>query len=324
MPWKLALAAILGLIAFLVIEAAVEAEPSVEGVQIDAPADLTIGDRFHYVVTLEAETGTKVGLAPGTLPPVFEQIGQPKTSSKSIGNGRSQITLDVEVAAFFPGDLAIPALELDYEEPDGDTGSVQTPAGRVLVNSVLPADGSQPQLRDLKPQMEIGTASSLGTYAAIFAAVLALLLVVVLLIVRSMRKKPAPVLEVVDTTEMGPEDRARTILEAAGARFTSDRDFVAYYGTIAVTMRNYLTERYGFHAFALTTVELRDEMGRRGIDRWQARLVDGLLTQCDAAVYARYMPALERADHDLNAAFEIVEISRPKPLAEPEVAGVSA
>ena len=112
---------------------------------------------------------------------------------------------------------------------------------------------------------------------------------------------------------MGPEDRARAILEAAGAAFATNRDFVAYYGTIAVTVRNYLTERYGFHAFALTTVELRNEMNRRGIDRWQARLVDGLLTQCDSAVYARYMPALERADHDLTAAYEIVEMSRPQP-----------
>ena len=73
------------------------------------------------------------------------------------------------------------------------------------------------------------------------------------------------------------------------------------------------TERYGFHAFALTTTELRNEMNRRGIDRWQSRLIDGLLTQCDAAVYARYVPALERAGHDLTAAFEIVEMSRPQP-----------
>jgi hypothetical protein len=324
MRWKVALAALFGLLAFLLIEAAAEADPSVEGVRVDAPAGITIGDRFHYVVTLEAENGTKLGLAPGSLPSAFQQIGQPKTTSKSAGNGRNLVTFDIEMAAFSTGEITIPPLQLEFQEPGGAQGVVETPASRLLVTSVLPVDGSQPQLKDLKPQLEIGTASSLSTYAAIFAFVLVLLLVVVLLIIRSMRQKPAAVLEVVDTTEMGPEDRARAILDAAGVRFGADRDFVAYYGAIAVTIRNYLTERYGFHAFALTTVELREEMGRRGIDRWQSRLVDGLLTQCDAAVYARYMPALERAEHDLNAAFEIVEISRPKPAEEPEAAGVSA
>ena len=80
---------------------------------------------------------------------------------------------------------------------------------------------------------------------------------------------------------------------------------------MAVTLRNYLTERFGFPAFALTTTEMQDEMVRRGIDRWQARIVGGLLNQCDAVVYARYRPAIERADADLTAAYEIVEMSRP-------------
>jgi hypothetical protein len=318
MRWKLALAALLGILAFTILDAAVEGDPRVEGVRIDAPDRVTIGDRFHYVITLNAVNGTKAGLAPGALPAEFELIGQPKTTSKSIGDGQSEMTLDVEIAAFAIGELQIPPLTLDFEEPDGRKGTVQTPAGRISVSSVLPANGSQIQPRDLKPQLEIGSGNSTGTFLLAMALVLILLAVIVALIIRSMRKKPVPAPVVVDTMEMGPEDRARAILEAAGAEFGRDRDFVAYYGTIAVTVRNYLTERYGFHAFALTTVELRSEMNRRGIDRWQSRLIDGLLTQCDAAVYARYEPALERAGHDLNAAYEIIEMSRPKPEPERE------
>jgi hypothetical protein len=57
-------------------------------------------------------------------------------------------------------------------------------------------------------------------------------------------------------------------------------------------------------------------MIRLGVDRWQVRVAGGLLAQCDAVVYARYRPAAERADADLTAAYEIVEMSRPEP--EPE------
>jgi hypothetical protein len=322
MRWKLILAALFGIIAFAVFDAAVEAEPSVEGAEVQAPARITVGDRFHFVITLNALNGTRLGVAPGTLPPAFELIGQPRSSTRSAGDGQSQIILDIEIAAFSPGDLVIPPLTLDYEEPDGTRGTVQTPGTRILISSVLPAGGGQVALRDLKPQLEIGVGNAAGTYLAALAAVLIALAVVIALVVRSMRRKPAPVVEVIDTTELGPEDRARVLLEAAGAVFEKDRDYVAYYGAIAVTVRKYLTERYGFHAFALTTSELRNEMNRRGIDRWQSRLIDGLLTQCDAAVYARYVPALERAGHDLNAAFEIVEMSRPKP--EPEAAAEEA
>lgn len=318
MRWRVVFAALLGMIALSI--SPLQAEPEVTGLEVKAPDRVTVGDRFHYVVTLEAENGTEIGLAPGSLPPEFQLVTTPKTSSKSIGDGRSRLTFDMEIAAFAPGDLAIPPLELDYKEPGGGTGTVVTPSTRIVVASVLPADGGEIMVRDLKPQLEIGSASAVGIFIAALVAVLIALSVVVTLIVRSMRPKLVPVAVVLDTGEMGPEDRARAILEAAGAVFARDRDFVEYYGKIAVTIRNYLTERYGFHAFALTTTELRVEMNRRGIDRWQARLVDGLLTQCDSAVYAGYMPALERADHDLTAAFEIVEMSRPEPepAAEPE------
>jgi hypothetical protein len=113
---------------------------------------------------------------------------------------------------------------------------------------------------------------------------------------------------------MSPEDSARLVLDKTGAAFGADDDFVAYYRSIGVTVRTYLTERHGFPAFALTTRELESEMLRRGLDRWQVRVAGGLLTQCDSVVYAHYRPAHERADADLTAAYEIVEMSRP---AEP-------
>lgn len=53
-------------------------------------------------------------------------------------------------------------------------------------------------------------------------------------------------------------------------------------------------------------------MTSHGVDRWQARLVSGLLDRCDRAVYARQYPDPASADHDLTVAFEIVELSRPR------------
>lgn len=300
----------------------IHAEPTITEVEVQAPDAITVGDRFHLIIRAEAVEGADLSISPGSLPFEFEVTNTPDPTTRSLGNDRIEVTFDLEIAVFVPGDVPIPPIPIDYSEPGGETGSVLTPASLIIVNSVLPV-GEPLNPKPLKPQLEIGTASSIGVLVAALAAVLAALAIVLFLIYRSMRPKPVPAL--VLTADMGPEDRARAILEAAGVAFARDRDFVAYYGVIAVTIRNYLTERYGFHAFALTTRELSAEMGRRGIDRWQARLVNGLLTQCDAAVYARYTPALDRADLDLTASFEIVEMSRPKPVVEapePEAVGV--
>jgi hypothetical protein len=116
----------------------------------------------------------------------------------------------------------------------------------------------------------------------------------------------------------GPEDLARVDLDKAGVSFGTDGDLVGYYSSIGTTVRGYLTERYGFPAFALTTRELETEMLNRGLNRWQVRVAVGLLQQCDAVVYASYRPAPERADADLTAAYEIVEISRPEEYAPAE------
>ena len=77
-------------------------------------------------------------------------------------------------------------------------------------------------------------------------------------------------------------------------------------------VRTYLAARFWFNATALTTRELRERFDAAGIGRWQARLADGLLERCDAAVYARARPDPASADHDLTVAYEIVELSRPR------------
>ena len=96
-------------------------------------------------------------------------------------------------------------------------------------------------------------------------------------------------------------------LLAGGAGALLDSDPVAAYRALAFAVRRHLAEQYGFPARALTASELERRMEAEGLDRWQARLVAGLLENCDAVVYAGYRPAPERRRHDLTMAREIVE-----------------
>ncbi len=86
-----------------------------------------------------------------------------------------------------------------------------------------------------------------------------------------------------------------------------EADPVGAYRTMAATVRAALAERYRFPARALTTRELQRRMEDAGVDRWEARLVAGLLQECDSVVYAGYRPAAERRQSDLTMAREILE-----------------
>jgi hypothetical protein len=102
-------------------------------------------------------------------------------------------------------------------------------------------------------------------------------------------------------------EEAPPTTDLSGAAASLNSDPVAAYRTLASTVRAALASRYGFPARALTTTELERRMEAEGVDRWQARLVGGLLEECDAVVYAGYRPASERRLADLNMAREILE-----------------
>jgi hypothetical protein len=293
-------------------------DPVVVDLIIDQPRTTTVGDHVRYTLVVEVDEGTNVALAPSALPAEVALVDAPQEARSPLGNGREEVTISFLLAPFAVGELRLPPLPLRYAMSDGNGGVIEAPGSIIRVSSVLPPD-TQPSPRDLKPQAEIGTPppASPAPYIAGLVAVLVGLIVIALARRRFLKYRASraarrtPVL-------LGPEDMARRMLEQAGVQFKAEPDYERYYTTIGNTVRVYLTQRYGFPAFALTTRELEDAMMDLGLDRWQVRVATGLLSQCDAVVYARYRPALERADADLTAAFEIVEMSRPedRPLQE--------
>jgi hypothetical protein len=293
---------------------ALAADPLVTGIRLQGPETITVGDRFNLVISVEADSGSRVSLAPGALPASLTLLGAPGVEMRDKGNGRSEISLTAQVAAFFVGDTDIPPLKLNIGDSTGAIHQVATPPIRLSVASTLPPTDN-PEPRPLKPQAEI---ARVGTPAWVYASTaLAISLGVVLGAVLVRRRRPVLVLEPEpDLVPLGPEDDARLELDRDAASHLAARDFPAFYSVLSMTVRRYLTERFGFPAFALTTVELQNQMVARGIDRWQARLVGGLLEQCDAVVFAGYRPAPGRADSDLTAAYEIIEISRPAEAEE--------
>jgi hypothetical protein len=288
-------------------------DPSVVDLQIEQPDSVTVGDHVTYTLVLEVDEGSRVALAPSAFPAEVELVKAPAETRRDIGDGREEVTLTFEVAPFVTGQVEIPPLPVRFTNEDGTSGVVEGPGSIILVESVLtPTDL---ELRDLKPQATIGTRPATWVLPALVGSIVAVFVLVgAALWRRSVLRRRALYVPPPKPLVLGPEDLARDALDKAGIAFREDGDYEAYYTALGVVVRKYLSDRYDFPAYALTTREVEAQMIDRGIDRWQVRVAGGLFSQCDSVVYARYRPATERAEHDLTAAYEIVEMSRPLDL----------
>ncbi|MCC6387282.1 MAG: hypothetical protein IT302_07875 [Dehalococcoidia bacterium] len=220
------------------------------------------------------------------------------TTTTSTGD-RTTHLIRVAVAPFTPGNLQF-AAAVNVISGASVEARVLPPV-RLSVLSTLPADAPL-ELSPIAAPEAIGGAESPLLKPAIglgAAAGLVLIAAATAWLARVVRRRLA-------ARRPPPEEAPASPPGIEGAEGLLHHDPVAAYRSLASTIRAAIGERYGFPAFALTTAELQRRMEGHGVERWQARLVSGLLEECDAVVYAGYRPAAERREHDLTMAREIL------------------
>jgi hypothetical protein len=270
------------------------------------PRQATVGDRLNLTIRVAHDDAFSVtGPAFGDNFGVLELLDVREPLVARAGPGSSITTFGYTLTAFATGAHEVPRLPVRWSSGAGE-GVVETEPVTVIIASVLnPGDD---ELRPLKPQLTIADPAPSplvpAAYVAIFAALTALGYV---LVQRAIGGRPLTAPVEPEPIVLTPAERARAALDAlAGER----GDLRRYYAGIAATVRRYLSERYGFGAYAMTRRELQRHMSRSGLDRWPARLTGNLLEQSDAVQFAGFEPAPERADADLTAAYEIIELTQ--------------
>ncbi len=292
-----ALFALLGLLLYLVLfPSAAHAQ---EGDKARAARQqANIGEQFELTVELVAPPGVTVELDPAN--PSWQGVEIVRIVSQDAipeGEGVRHIIIAV-VAGFFPGDLVVePAVVLTA---NGIGTPRILPAFPLLVSSTLAADAPL-ELLPLPGAASIDGGESPLLRPAIYGGGVlgvALLSALLYLLVQRARRRAVPVLV------GGP---AQPVADFGTAERLIDADPVGAYRALAAVVRRVVAERYNVPAASLTSREIAGRMESQGVDRWQARLVSGLLQECEAVVYAGYVPAAERRHADLTMAREIVE-----------------
>jgi len=278
----------------------------------------TVGDRITVTVQLSLPVDAQADLKQleqqfGELELLLVGLAEDKPAG-----GQREVRQDFEVAAFRTGAALLPALSLVVRLASGESVTATTEPRGIAIESVIPAGEQPADVRDLKPQITLAETSALNRRALLLSvAALALALAGGLLLVRRLRR-PRAVIVPLPRAAPSAEAVARAELDRiAGLGLLERGDLKQYHALLAVCIRRYLTARYEFHAFAMTTTELRRLMEAFGVERWQARLVSGLLTESDAVVYAQYTPARPRCEANLEMAYRVVDAGEPVPVEPP-------
>lgn len=286
----------------------------------DTPS-ATLGQHARLTVTVRHPQSVLVTIArPPAQAALDVTVDGPATTQPDATGDLATTTASFVLAAFALGPVQLTPLHVSWLRADGSSGSVTVDAPVLTITAVRAA--ADDALRPLKPQITVpGGPPPWTRYAAVGGSAFVAALAVTLLAVWERRRRRRAAREHFVPPDVTPEVQARQRLDALllPARNVSEH-YQQFYGTISLAVREYLQSRFGFNATALTTTQLEQRMVARGVGRWQARLVGGLLDRCDAAVYAHDYPDPASADHDLTLAYEIVELSRPGAAADAEAA----
>lgn len=277
---------------------------------------VTVGDRI--VLTLTVRTAAAVQVDTPSIPALpadLEMLEVLPPQEEVQPDGQRLLVWRYVLAAFAPGQVQVPPISIGYRA-GGSSSVVSSRPIAITVESVIPPGAVVEDIRDLKGQLDIPGAPLLPWRPLTTAAAVALAALALAAGVRSFQHRrrlwrlaPPP-----SAPSLSPEETARAELDRLRASpLLEQGEYTTLYGLLGRCIRRYLQDRYDFPATALTTPELEATMVARGMDRWQARLVAGLLAECDAVTYARYLPAPARLEGDLRLAYEIVGLATASP-----------
>ncbi len=185
--------------------------------------------------------------------------------------------------------------------------------GSGVSNSLfLLAGAGTNSLRDIKPPVEIPSA-----WAWVWWLAAGLAAAIAAIVAWRLWKKRR--LEVAAVPVVPPHVRARQRLQQALALIGQPREFCI---VVSDTIRQYLEERFRFHAPDRTTEEFLHELRETELlTRDQKESLGDFLTRCDLVKFARYEPG-ELELRDLHAsALRLIDETEPVETQPPSDAG---
>jgi hypothetical protein len=321
----LALAALAALFArpVLAVDAGAVDAQAAAPVDPDAPtvavhtdkSEAHVGDPIRLSVVTVAKTGVPVNL-PGAfdLGP-FSLLGRDETSEQNLGDGRIRREFALRIAAYEPGEVQVPPIDVTYLGPHGEVKTARTAPVAIKIASLI-ANEPEPAIKDAAAPVSVMEENRVPLYvggALLAAGVGALISFFIVRKLRARRgERPGPPPRPAHEIALERLDR----LGALG--FLENADNRPFYFALSEVIRDYLGARYGFDSLEMTTDELIDELtGHSGRDlaSFMVTEIQAWLSGSDLVKFAKVSPTANEARGALESAIRIVTATRPAPVA---------
>ena len=275
-----------------------------------SPDTAHVGDVVRAAIRVELPPGYRA-ILPDSLPlqGEVENAGRRTLAIDSLPGGGTRVTAIYPIAAWRPGEAAIPAVPVHVEGPGGARElSVNFPP--LAIRSVLPPDTAGVEPRP--PKDVLG--SSRTVWSLVVALLVAAALVAAGVLLYRRRRAAIPVAEPVAS----PRERVLAALDdARRSGLVESGEFAAFYSLCTAAVRAFLAEMDPRWSGDLTTPELIDAMAA-GLDRAAVAELGRILEAADRVKFARRRPSVDEALaewHAMRRWAESFELPAPAPAA---------
>ena len=269
---------------------------------------ITIGDPISLALVVEVDAGYKItDSGVGRTMGEFEVLEAIPPQVTRIANARTRYTFRYRVTAFRVGDLVFPQVNVGYQSPAGEPGTVPTAEIPIVITSVIQLGEATDDIKPAKPQLRLPTATPQIPQLAIQVALAVVVLAMLALIIRQTRRVAARRAKDADIDEvlLTPAQRAMAELNRVASLGLPEKGrYAEHYALVSKALRAYVRDRFGLSANERTPRELREDMLRAGIDRTEITTIYEILREGESARFHQAISYPARAQHAVRSALD--------------------
>jgi hypothetical protein len=283
-------------------------------VNLEAPLDATLGDPLDVIVTVEAAPSDEAAVPEQPFEP-FEILDRKLT--KTVSPDGQTFTFELRLLCFERGVHELGPIRVRITSADGELLELVSDSRQVEIHSVL-ANEPDPQLKPPTAPVVVEQDDYRLLIALGALAVLALGVLLGWLFVRWWQKRERP--EPPPPPPPPPWETALAELRVHEARreaAISAGETEAWVDAVSDSIRGYLGRRFGFHGLESTTDEIASKLSQAKSLTIAPQEAIGFLGQCDLVKFAKASLAGEASRELIEAAFALVERTRPTSASEP-------
>jgi hypothetical protein len=273
---------------------------------ITVPHDsLTIGDDIIIYIRVDYPADIELTSPSDQIPSeTFILKSGPKVKSKTRKNRRYDSYTYV-LTTFETGALEIPAFEFFWYDQSGNQHSVLSPTKPIFIKSVLPADTSGLDIKDI-----IGPKSLPKRWW--LYVLIGLLIAVIIFAVYLLHKRKMKAIEIPKVPAEPPYDIAiRELTRLKEKDLPGKGKIKQYYIELSNIIRRYIEGRFNICAVEATTYELKKVFKHPELSKEKSLDALNFLTRADMVKFAKFIPAFHVPSGDYELVKGFVVTTKP-------------